>query len=78
MYSNQTNDEFQIQHQIPTRNRNRLLPSFNRLAISQRSITYAGPHIWNELPTEIKLSNSINIFKSKLKRYFIQKYSPVQ
>ena len=78
MYSNQTNDEFQIQHQIPTRNRNRLLPSFNRLAISQRSITYAGPHTWNELPTEIKLSNSLNIFKSKLKRYFIQKYSPVQ
>ena len=78
MYSNQNNAEFQIQHQISTRNRNRLISSFNRLGISQRSITFVGPNIWNNLPPSIKLSTSLSVFKSKLKSHLLEKYHPLQ
>ena len=78
MYSNQTNEDFQNQHQIFTRNRNDLLPSFNRLSISQRSITYTGPKIWNKLPASIKLSRSLGVFKLRLKEHLLANYASEQ
>ena len=34
-----------------------------------RSFCVASPNLWNSLPLDIRLSSSVNIFKSKLKTY---------
>ena len=38
--------------------------------IGDRAFSSAGPRLWNALPAELKLSNSLDCFKSKLK-YFL-------
>ena len=41
--------------------------------ILRKSFKYAGASVWNSLPYEIKISTSLNVFKSKLKWYIYQK-----
>jgi len=74
MFSHHSDEEFQTQHQIPTRNRNLLVPSYNRLTGSQRSITYTGPKTWNELPICIRNSKTLSVFKRKLKTHLLEAY----
>ena len=46
------------------------LPFRNKNA-GQKGISFLGPRIWNELPSHIKLCNSVNTFKHKIKeKYF--------
>ena len=40
----------------------------------KRSISYAGAHHWNGLPTELKESTSLFNFKTKLQNYFLFTY----
>ena len=68
-------DSLSRQHAYSTRNRRDLLPSFNRTNVSQRSLFYTGPNLWNSIPENIKDSNSLAIFKVKLKKYLISQYS---
>ena len=35
-------------------------------------ISYKGPSYWNKIPKYLKLSNSLNTFKHKLKQYFLK------
>ena len=37
----------------------------------QRTIIYTGPHLWNSLPCAIRDSKSLNIFKSRYKKYLL-------
>ena len=52
-----------------------MLPiSISKLSIVHNSSFLSmGLHIWNELPFGVKISENINIFKSKLKTYFFSK-----
>ena len=46
--------------------------SFQRLARTQQAISYAGPHIWNSLPTSIRIIPKLEHFKSALKRHLLE------
>ena len=37
-----------------------------------RSISITGPTLWNKLPSDIRLSESVDIFKQKLKTHFFK------
>ena len=69
------NYEFQytVQH-IPTRRADTLRIPRCRTSFAQRSITYRGTSSWNLLPRDIKESNSVNIFKFRLKNKLIESY----
>ena len=62
-------------HDHHTRNRLDLLPDYNRLNLTQRSITFCGPSTWNSIPDYVKNSHSLPIFKNRVKNYFIEMYS---
>ena len=74
MFKNKNSARYQTTHQINTRNRNQAQPSFNRIAACQRSISYIGPHIWNQLPQDIRNNNNLNSFKRSLKAYLLESY----
>ena len=53
--------------------------SFQKLALpsrksvpGQRSLSYKGPSLWNELPQHLKTCTSINSFKHALKRHYFE------
>ena len=46
----------------------------NTFLYGLRSIKYFGAKLWNDIPTYIKMANSFNIFKSKLKEFLINGY----
>ena len=61
-------------HSYPTRNAaNYHLPSV-RTCLSQKSIIYQGPVVWNSLSDEIRKSNTLNLFKARFKRFLFSKY----
>ena len=62
-------------HDYNTRNRNIAIPSFQRLVVCERSLSFDGPKLWNSLPEDIKNCNSIASFKRNLKLHFVSKYS---
>ena len=66
--------QFHRDHNYSTRNSHLLLPTYRRLSLTQHSITYTGPSIWNSLPSEIKSLSTVDSFKSMLKKYFISFY----
>ena len=68
------NGEYFVSHGIITRNRTSAVPKFHRLEKTQQSITFSGPTLWNNLPTEIRNINSLNSLKTTLKDFFINKY----
>ena len=56
---------FQIKtSQIKTRSNSQIVSSSFKTTISQQSIKYVGPKVWNALPIEIKNSNSLALFKN--------------
>ena len=65
---------FTSSHEYPTRSRVLLNPSFQRLSITQQSITYRGPMYWNTIPATIKDSSSFHVFKRKVRELLIQSY----
>ena len=63
-------------HQYSTRNSDHIVPTFQRLTITQRSLNYAAPNAWNDLPAYLKSIPKYSSFKCKLKEYLVQKYNP--
>ena len=43
---------------------------FRKSCIGQKTLSYIGPTIWNNLPAQIKLSKSVNTFKHDIKKSF--------
>ena len=39
----------------------------------KKFFSYLAPVVWNSLPTDLKLANSLNNFKHKLKDHFFKK-----
>ena len=49
-----------------------LVPRTKSLTFEQRSLAVAGPQLWNSLPIDIKMENSLDGFKSKIKTYLFK------
>ena len=62
-------------HSYSTRFYSNLLPEFQRLSLTQRSLFYTAPLVWNEIPQNIKNLDSISSFKRHYKLYLIDNYS---
>ena len=62
-------------HPYSTRQSNLIESSFQRLSTTQKSIYYEGPKIWNSLPSSMKNIQDFNLFKKKLKNYYVSQYS---
>ena len=60
----------------PTRYTNQIAPLFQRLALTQRSLNYIGPQIWNSLPDNIRNITCLSLFKRLTKKYLIESYLP--
>ena len=56
-------------HQYNVRNNERLVqPHFSTIRHGYNSIRYLGTKIWNSLPNDVKDSQSLNVFKKRIKR----------
>ena len=44
----------------------------NSVTFEQRSLAVAGPQLWNSLPIDIKMENSLDGFQSKIKSYLFK------
>ena len=54
------------------RNHNQFaVPSFNTITYGRKSFVYYGAKLWNNLPNEIKESNSLTNFKTALTNWII-------
>ena len=43
----------------------------------QKNLSYLTPIVWNSLPTDLKLANSLNNFKCRLKDHFFQETNKI-
>ena len=75
MFKNSNLPRFSVTHHHYTRQRTHSVSNFQRLTITQHSIYFIGPKLWNEIPLSIRNSNSLNIFKGKFKEILISNYS---
>ena len=50
----------------------RHLPAYSKKTLGDRSFSRAAPKLWNNLPFEIRCSNSIVSFKSQLKTFYLR------
>ena len=66
---------FRTDHVYQTRSIDLLNVTFQRLTSTQRSLTYIGPQIWNNLPLELRNIDSLPKFKKYLKQFLINQYS---
>ena len=67
------NEFFQVAHQSNITTRSscmKLFHPFRRTNMGQNNISFLAPKEWNKLPLELKLCNTINTFKHKLKAFF--------
>ena len=66
-----------LEHSHNTRSAGRYaLPVFQRLSSSQNSLSYAVPTLWNSIPTQIRNSSSLVVFKRNYRHYLLQPYLP--
>jgi len=61
-------------HSYDTRKREDAIPVFQRLSLSQNSLSYAAPRAWNALPDHLRCMPNLNRFKSELKAYLLSNY----
>ena len=47
---------------------------YARTSVSQKTIYYAGPKLWNALPPYLKSAPSLNVFKRQYKERLLQSY----
>ena len=50
------------------------IPHFNLKTYGARSFSVAAPTLWNTLPSDIKNSSSVSLFKHKLKTFLFKKH----
>ena len=74
-YKSKQYENFISSHNHFTRNRNNLVVPFQRLSLTQHSVSYMGASVWNSLPLFIRSSASVSIFKARVKKHFIDRYA---
>ena len=67
------NEMFQTQEsQYEMRDNDRcVLPKYNTVSFGKNSIRYYGAKLWNNIPTTIKSSTSLNTFKSAINKWLL-------
>ena len=71
---NQIESNYARSHNYNTRNRSELLPQFERLIVTSKSLHLSVPKIWNLVPTELKNLSSLNQFKKFYRQYLLRFY----
>ena len=51
-----------------------IVPEFQRLTVTEQSITYIGPTICNTITLQIRQSRTLSLFKDKYKQELLFKY----
>ena len=74
MYKSIKAQKYSPARRANTRKQNDIRPSYQRLAMCQKAVSYTRPHSWNRLPEALKKMKNIGTFKKKLKNHFISKY----
>ena len=74
MYKNRDSPEFNRNHNVNTRYGSALISSFNRLTLSQHSVSFNGPNFWNGLPQRLKELNTLAKFKRETKEFLVSQY----
>ena len=74
VYMFNSSTQYARTHGYSTRGRHLLNPFFNRLALTQRSLHFRAPIVFNHLPDQIKNVCTIGSFKTALKRYLLERY----
>ena len=59
-------------HNYSTRNKQNLVPKFQRLIVTQQSVNFSGVRVWNDLPAELKNCHSLAKFKFMLRRRLLE------
>ena len=62
-------------HNYNTRNQNDLVFANQRLALTQHSIHFVAPRNWNQIPVDIKISETLYQFKRKYKYFLLSSYA---
>ena len=75
IFNSNSNPNLSRNHRYLTRNRNLLLPTYQRLTITQHSVFFKGVNLWNDLPSQFKSIDQWSTLKNYLKSYFINMYS---
>ena len=57
---------------ITRRSKFKLEFPFRKTTSGQKCLSYLGPKIWNDLPSDLKSANNPNTFKHKIKENFFQ------
>ena len=65
MFKMDPRNNFERDHIYDKRNISALIPSFSRLTLTQNSLSVSAVNFWNELPTDIKESRSLPMFKKQ-------------
>ena len=55
------------QSRITRRSKNKLNQPFQKGNIGQNCLSYLGPKLWNNLPSELKSAKNVDSFKAKIK-----------
>ena len=53
-------------------NRLQLFNSISRLETLRKFVKFAGPQLWNDLPTDLTTKTSLNTFSKHLKQFMIE------
>ena len=75
MYKNIDRYDFNRGHDYHMRSYDTLRPTFQRLTSTQQSVSYAGPILWNSIPSHIKDNSSVEAFKSAYKKHLFSTYN---
>ena len=67
-------DNFRSTHTYETRNRNFLVPPFERLRSTEQSVIYNIIILWDDIPLSIRQSNTFPSFKCTYKKYLLSRY----
>jgi len=63
------------QHEHFTRNRYDASTPFHRLTQTQRAVSFRGPQVWNDIPQNIRDSETLNAFKCSYKSLLLSRYA---
>ena len=58
----------------PTRNNNKFVAPKCSMRKVEMSINFKSIKVWNNLPTDVRTSDSLNVFMNNFRNYFLSRY----
>ena len=76
MYKKKLNNSLPaVQHSYNTRGSSVVPSAFQRLTVTQQSVEYSGPKLWNSLPLNVRAAPTLFSFKKALKMHLLSFYN---